>query len=164
VASATFSRCRRYRYVLERVVASGGITQARTVCVFIGLNPSTADERNDDPTIRRCKSFARGWGFDVCRVVNLYAWRATNPRALLGIEDPVGPRNDEWIVGATKDAGLIVCAWGNRGREVQADRPDKVVSLLKRARRELAALRITGAGAPEHPLYLPKTTTPAALR
>ena len=89
--SANFSRCRRYRYALWRRWAPGD-----DYGLLVGLNPSTADHRRDDPTIRRCIGFARDWGYSGLCVANLFAFRATYPRDLFAADDPVGPRNDAW--------------------------------------------------------------------
>ena len=74
----TFSSCRTYRYVLWRELDAANPRYA----LFIGLNPSTADEVADDPTIRRCKDFARRWGYGAVCVANLFAYRATKPAKL----------------------------------------------------------------------------------
>src|SRR5579859_5937119 len=98
-AGATFSACRTYRYRLWRSWEPRG-----SRCVFVGLNPSTADESTDDATIRKCVGFAKRWGFGAIEVVNLFAYagvRSTDPRSLLGVSDPVGPDND-----GTMDAAL----------------------------------------------------------
>ena len=86
---AHFSRCGRYRYALRRTFPAGQGT-----VLFVGLNPSTADAHVDDPTIRRCMGFAAAWGHRELWVANLFALRSPYPDALLGADDPVGPRND----------------------------------------------------------------------
>lgn len=147
--SANFSRCRRYRYALWRRWAPGD-----DFVLLVGLNPSTADHRRDDPTIRRCIGFARDWGYSGLCVANLFAFRATYPRDLFAADDPVGPRNDAWLRRLGRDAALVVAGWGNHGRN--GDR-------ALRVRRQLPALhclRLNGSGEPAHPLYLPKTLTP----
>jgi len=108
--SATFSPCRNYRYLLSRRLCdpeSNNISH----CVFIGLNPSTADETVDDPTIRRCMGFARSWGFGWLVMLNLFAFRSTDPRALKTAHDPVGQDNDAFLRTYTKNAGIIIAAW-----------------------------------------------------
>jgi hypothetical protein len=86
-AGAEFSPCRRYRYALYR--DRGALLGPKVM--FVGLNPSTADETVDDPTIRRCIRFARDWGYDGLIMANLYAWRAPKPRDLYATEDQLAP-------------------------------------------------------------------------
>src|SRR5881396_744410 len=111
IGGATFSRDRRYRYRLWR-----RWDRSRAVVAFVMLNPSTADAMHDDPTIRRCIGFARNWGFGGVDVVNLFALRATDPRALRRAHDPVGPANDRHIASAGSRASLVILAWGAQGR------------------------------------------------
>ncbi len=126
-------------------------------CVFIMLNPSTADGNEDDPTIRRCVSFAKSWKFERIEVLNLFALRATDPRNLIGVnhdEDPVGWDNQRHVeeVTASGDCGLIVCAWGAHGGYLDQDE-----TMLGWFHKPAYALGFTGAGLPRHPLYLPRT-------
>lgn len=148
--SALFSPCGTWRYALTREL--GG----RRTVAFVGLNPSTADETRDDPTIRRCIGFARSWGFARLDVVNLYAFRATRPRDLWLADDPVGPENDDVLARALADADLVVAAWGIGARR---ERLADVAGLL--AQRTLHALGVTKAGAPRHPLYVPADVRPS---
>lgn len=120
---AVFSPDRIYRYRLTRDGAMHGST-----VLFIMLNPSTADETQDDPTIRRCMAYAARWGHARLEVVNLFALRATNPMQLrLFRGDPVGPDNDRHIMEAVQDADIVIAAWGparetaGQGRRGQAD-------------------------------------------
>lgn len=152
--SAVLSPDGRYRYRLTRAWADGA------VCVFVMLNPSTADADHDDPTIRRCVDFARRWACGALEVVNLYAWRATKPAALWHASDPVGPENDRHLTEvaalARATGGPLVAAWGAHAL------PDRVADVLTLpGMRELSALALTKAGGPRHPLYLPRTLTPA---
>lgn len=155
--SAIVSRDGRYRYHLHRRVPGGG----DRVATFVMLNPSTADDRRDDPTIRRCLGFARAWGCGELHVVNLFGARATDPRALRGLDDPVGPGNRAWVlravdaagsIGDPGGAGLVVCAWGNHGTYRDQDRA--VLGWIG-GRRDLLALGPTRLGNPRHPLYAP---------
>jgi hypothetical protein len=161
--TALFSPCRSWRYTLERRLDDAPLF-AKGIAVFIGLNPSTADEVQDDPTIRRCKAFARDWGFAVYRMLNLYAWRSTDPRALGKVPDPVGPENDGYLLGQTQGAGIVVCAWGTHADDGRKGREAFVVASLRAAGRTLHALRFTKAGHPEHPLYLPGDLKPVVWR
>lgn len=142
-----FSRDRQYRYVLRRVWAPD-----KPAILFIGLNPSTADHRIDDPTIRRCIRFARDWGFGQLLVGNLFAYRTPWPRVMHLATKPVGPRNDSWLVRLSEEAAVTVAAWGNGGR--YQDRDTHVLPLL----RSLRCLGTTKQGLPLHPLYLRATT------
>jgi len=146
-ASAELSPCGRYRYYLSRSWSFG----VHRRVLFIMLNPSTADGRLDDATIRQCRRLAQYWGFGGLDVVNLYAWRSTDPRQLLQVADPVGPDNDERIRRALQAADEVLVAWGaNAG----ADRADQVRLLLAGCGKPVQCLGLTRSGTPRHPLYL----------
>lgn len=83
--------------------------------MFIGLNPSTADDKIDDPTIRRCINFAQSWGYGGLCVTNLFAFRATLPSNMKSAKDPIGPENDKSPIAHAKDARIVVAAWGCMG-------------------------------------------------
>ena len=121
------------------------------------LNPSTADEQRDDPTIRRCIGFARDWGYGGLEVVNLFAFRATDPRELRHAADPVGPQNDHHLALAARRATLVVAAWG---ANADARRARRAMQVLSGQRRSLAHLGFTRSRQPRHPLYLPRTLLP----
>lgn len=126
------------------------------------LNPSTADELGDDPTIRRCIGFARRWGYAGLIVANLFALRATDPLALFAAHDPVGdPANRDAILGAIDEAALILCAWGHFA--AARDRGQEVAALVRKRGHVPHCLGLTRQGAPRHPLYLPATTRPIPL-
>jgi hypothetical protein len=146
---ANFSRCGTYRYALRRCWDA-----ARPPALIVGLNPSTADAERDDPTIRRCVRFARDWGFGGVVVGNLFAYRATRPAALRAAPAPVGPANDRWLRALTREAGIVVAAWGDDGRHGGRDRA--VLRLLGAAH----CLGTTKAGAPRHPLYVRADVAP----
>ena len=151
--SAVISDCGQYRYLLERDLGNG-IGQR---CTFIMLNPSTADGEMDDPTIRRCKGFARAWGYGQLAVVTLFAYRTPDPRQLRAVDDPVGPKNDDYVRDVVTESAMVVAAWGAHGRLYR--RADCVRGMLERDRVSLHYLRL-GEHAPSHPLYLPKDLTP----
>lgn len=154
--AAWFSPCGRYRYLLMR---TWNYWQQDTRSVaFLGLNPSTADENVDDPTIRRCIGYAKAWGYDRLAMLNLFALRATDPKEMLASDDPIGPSNNVFLGQYARWSDLVVCCWGNHGSHL--GRADEVVEML-RDEASLTALRVTGAGQPSHPLYLPKTLRPA---
>jgi len=138
----------RYRFRLWRRWAPGG------AALWIMLNPSTADDVGDDPTIRRCIGLSRGWGFGAIEVVNLYALRATRPRDLFAARAPVGRGNDAAIAASAAAAESIVVAWGMHGG--RGARAGDVLALL--ARCPLWCLGRTRGGQPRHPLYAPAST------
>jgi len=143
---AEFSADKVYRYRLWR---EWGDIESR--CCFLMLNPSVADDELDDPTIRRCIGFATRWGFGALDVVNIFAFRSTDPRALKTAEDPVGPDNNAHIAAVAQRAGKVVAAWGNHGALYGRS------TFVRHHLRELGivpmAFRITKQGEPEHPLY-----------
>lgn len=139
----------RYRYRLDRVWDE----QGRRV-LFVMLNPSTADATQEDPTLRRCLGFARGWGYGSLTVANLYAYRATLPADLGRVADPVGPECDHYLRQCADDASLIVAAWGTHAGH---ERIEQVRDLLGPG---LTALAWTKAGQPRHPLYIRAGTVP----
>lgn len=147
--TAVMSGCGQYRYLLAR---DGDLLATRGPAVFVLLNPSTADARQDDPTIRRCRSFARVWGCAGIRVLNLYALRSTDPRALWKHADPIGPHNDSWLAQTARTANEIVCAWGVNA---PVARVEVVVGMLVAHGARLKCLGTTKGGAPRHPLYVP---------
>lgn len=151
--SAVLSDCGRFRYSLTRRWAD--LYDNDRSLLFVMLNPSTADAMVDDATIRRCVAFAHGHGFGAIEVVNLFAYRATQPRDLALAGWPPGPQNDERIAVAARDADAICVAWGAVGdRGPACDRVQAVAPILRRAGKPLQCLKITRSGHPQHPLYL----------
>jgi hypothetical protein len=144
-SGAIIDSTKRFRYSLWRCWQS----QAPRVS-FIMLNPSTADEQKNDPTITRCINFAKKWGFGSIEVVNLFAYRATNPEELWRVKDPVGPRNDEYILEALKRSQVAILAWGTRGTFL--NRNKHVLDLISSF--DLYALELSKDGHPKHPLYI----------
>lgn len=149
---ATIDATGRYRYSLWREWGANGSRVA-----FVLLNPSTADAKRDDPTVRRCIGLARAWGCGSLEIVNLFACRATNPRALREVADPVGPENDRYLLEAARRAQSIVLAWGARGG---LHGRDEVVLRLLSGTGEFDCLGTTRGGQPRHPLYVGSTTVP----
>jgi hypothetical protein len=147
-STAEFSPCRRYRFALWRRWRSG------PQVLFVMLNPSTADETSDDPTIRRCIGFARAWEFGSLAVGNLFAFQTSRPGALRTCGEPIGVANDDWLVRLQAESALIVAAWGNHGRFL--NRGSSVRLLLP----NLHALQLTKQGEPQHPLYMPRDAVP----
>lgn len=152
-SGATFSEDRIYRYALWRRWPGDG----RGICIFIGLNPSTANELDDDPTIRRCIGYAKMWGFQELRMLNLFAYRSTDPKKMLAHRDPIGPENDYYISHHIMCASLVIAAWGMRG-----DHLYRGAAVRAKYRGKLRVLGLTKHRQPLHPLYLPKSLEPVA--
>lgn len=144
--TAVFSENREYRYTLTRR------WDERALVNFLMLNPSTADENTEDPTIRRCIGFANDWGYGGLIVTNIFAYRSTNPAHLYKVTDPIGPGNDEHILTTAKACALTVCAWGNHGQHLA--RGNAIRSLLIHAGIAARCLGKNAGGEPEHPLYV----------
>jgi hypothetical protein len=146
-----------YRYLLWR------IWDASLPCaLWILLNPSRADERRDDPTLRRCKAFTASWGFGGLEIVNLFALRTPYPRDLCQVADPVGAANDRHSIAAAKRATCIILAWGAHGGYRQRD---QAVLALLAAHTDLApcCLGMTRSNSPRHPLYVAGNKRPSAF-
>ncbi len=118
---------------------------------FVMLNPSTADEQRNDPTIRRCIEFARAWRFGSIEVVNLFAYKGTDMKELLKVDDPVGDENDFFIERAMERCSTVVAGWGTKGTLLGRDR--QVMQLL-RCKQDVYCLGVTKDGHPRHPLYV----------
>jgi hypothetical protein len=140
---AVISACGRYRYRLSRTW-----DHRSPPLVWIMLNPSTADAEIDDPTIRRCVGFARREGAGGIEVLNIFALRATDPKALREAADPIGPDNDQWIREILHPHRRVVVAWGEHGKYLGRD-----FAVLRNLRE--SGIRIECLGAkPRHPLYI----------
>lgn len=151
--SALISNCGKYRYSLWRGEPE------KTVC-FVMLNPSTADANNDDPTIRRCLGFMRSWGFTGLTVINIYAYRATDPGELLKTSDPVGPGNyGAWEYELPR-ADLVVCAWGTKAKLIHVR---NFQGVAKELGVKLYCIDTTKSGMPKHPLYLKSDLMPMPM-
>ncbi|WP_323765950.1 DUF1643 domain-containing protein [Marinovum sp.] len=146
-SEAVYSDCGHYRYRLTRVwdAAAGRLA-------FVMLNPSTASEKVNDPTIARCEKRARLLGFGALDVVNLFAYRATAPADLRAAEAPVGPENDAYLARACEAADMVLAAWGVHGAHRARDA--EALPLLARAPSKLFTLGLTRHGLPRHPLYV----------
>jgi len=148
--TAIISDCGKYRYKLTREW-SHKIPHVTFVC----LNPSTADADRDDPTIKRCITYAWAWGYGGFIMVNLFALRSTYPDELYVAENPIGPENDTYIKNASGYTPTTVLAWGaNHGKYL--GRNKKVLSMIKNPH----YLELAKNGEPKHPLYLKKNLTP----
>jgi len=146
-SEAIYSECERYRYALTRVWDADGKR-----VLFIMLNPSTATEVQNDPTVERCERRARALGFGAFRVLNIFAWRATDPRDMRAAADPVGPDNDAMIVESLPWADQVICAWGTHGAHL--NRGPEVAAMLRAQGTPLHHLGLSKQGHPKHPLYI----------
>lgn len=151
IAKAYISKCGQYRYLLERNWAEN---DAVWPILFVMLNPSTADAYKDDPTIRRCVSFAQSMRKNVLYVANLYAYRATSPTELKKVTDPIGPKNKRCLTKLVSLFPRVICAWGKAAEKEHA------MWFYGLCNNNLCTMQCFGTNkdnSPRHPLYLPKT-------
>lgn len=163
-----FSECRKYRFTLWRewdkdllTGTSDDLPNSEKYCQFVGLNPSTADEKIDDPTIRRCIDYSKRWGYCAMCMTNIFPFRATDPKEMMAHDEPIemAIRNAEEVEKIAEGAGLIVFAWGNLGSHMR--RGEKFIKHLVGVRKfKVHHLGLNSDGSPKHPLYLKKTLTP----
>ena len=139
------SRCGKYRYCLWRRWSA---SNDRYV-VFVGLNPSTANAKKDDPTIRRCIAFAKKWRCGALCMVNLFAARTPKPAELRKAAKPIGSLNDTFLRALMSRASRVVACWGNHGNFLNRDLH------VRRMIRNGRCFGLTKAKAPRHPLYVP---------
>ena len=141
----------KFRYSLWRIWGK----MAGDCLLFIGLNPSTASEIKDDPTIRRMVGFAKSWGFDGLYVGNLFSLVSANPDRLLKAPPELldGP-NNKAIKRMRELSTLVVVGWGEWGVNAVI-RSEEVLSLLGEP---VYCLKVNKSGEPTHPLYLPADT------
>lgn len=149
---------RLYRYLLWRIWDID-----RPAQLWIMLNPSTASETDDDPTIRKCKEFSRRAGYGGISIANLFAFRATSPKDLFKANNPIGPVNQQFLTQALLAARnvpaiKVIAAWGAHGRDTSME--SYVRCQAAALGMPLYALRVTKDGAPGHPLYIPYTAQP----
>lgn len=135
-----------YRYRLWRDVGGAG----REV-LWVMLNPSTADGQHNDATIRKCIRFSQLWGYGRFTVMNLFAFRATDPKDMKAAADPVGPRNDDVLAEGMARAKAVVVAWGANGSFRDRD----LAFADRHAGVRFQCLGVTKDGSPQHPLYIP---------
>ncbi|MGZ9808955.1 DUF1643 domain-containing protein [Pseudoroseicyclus sp. H15] len=153
-SEALYSACGAYRYLLTREWGEG------PRLMWIMLNPSTADERRNDPTIERCERRSRALGCGGMAIANLFAFRATRPAELKAAEEPEGPQNGAVIEAALGwlGGGMVLCAWGIHGGHL--GRGAALAARLAARGRALHVLGLTQGGLPRHPLYLPYSAKP----
>lgn len=153
-SGAILSVDRKHRYALWRKW-----DENKPYVLFIGLNPSKADENNDDPTLRRCIGFAKAWGYGGVCMANLFSLRATDPRDMKNSPYPVRKENQKYLQQLANNAGLIICAWGTHGSYLDADK--QFMKHLKAY--SLKCLGITKEGHPKHPLYIKSDQQPISF-
>lgn len=165
--SAIFSPCRTWRYTLTRMLADDESAPFGTA-MFIGLNPSTADEVQDDPTVRRMIGFATRWGYRRLIVCNAFAYRATDPKKLRGLSRiaAIGPENNRYLIQESRRADLVVAAWGAGGSLL--DRSQEIVRMMNAEQVRLHALGFTEPKFPKrpeprHPLYMRADVKPTPM-
>ena len=154
-SGAIFDPSRRYRYTLWRRFDE---YEMLDMVAFVGLNPSTADETANDPTVMRCINYAKSWGFKGYVMLNAFAWRDTLPQNMRAQPDPVGPSNDEAILWVASRVGMVVCAWGNHGSF--RGRSRGLTDMLLENGIDLHSLGENNSGEPKHPLYLRSDLAP----
>lgn len=151
---AAFSPDRKYRYLLTREWEP--LIPGKKSVLFVMLNPSTADSVEDDPTIRRCIGFAKRLECRELVVVNLYAYRATDWKELLKVEDPIGEKNDEQIRMSAQDASVVVAAWGAHVAHIPGGpkRVDAVIDIISASHVMVKCLGFCKNKEPRHPLMI----------
>jgi hypothetical protein len=154
---AVFSECRTYRYRLWEIW-----DRTKPIVLYVMLNPSTADEVKNDPTVERCARRARQLGAGGFRIANIFALRSTDPDALYSHSSPVdehhGKTNDVHIRVAAKASNLVICGWGEHG--AFNGRGATVLHNLRMEGIKPHALRMNKSGQPGHPLYIPYSAKP----
>jgi hypothetical protein len=144
-STARFSADRVYRYALWRIW-----NRKKPYVMFIGLNPSTADETKNDPTVTRCVGYAKRWGYGALCMMNAFAFRSTDPKKLPEVADPVGEANDAWIWSLARHADKVVACWGAHG--AYRSRGNLILEILDCY--DVYCFGKTKDGMPKHPLYL----------
>jgi len=153
---AKFSPCRTWRYDLWRKWGSDD-----DYCSWILLNPSTANESENDPTIRRCITFSKAWGYSGLHILNVFGFRATDPSDMKKANEPIGTDNNKTILKIAKGASRVVCGWGDHGQ--YKGRAEDVVRMLSKHEIRLSYLDLNKSGEPRHPLYIKGDTHPKTL-
>lgn len=148
-SEAVFSPDRKYRYALWRIW-----DERKPVCMFIGLNPSTANENTDDPTTIRCMGFAASWGYGGHCMTNMFAYVSSDPQDLRVFSRPlssIGPENDAWLAYLAAHSDIVVACWGHWDFPGRAETVRNLIP-------HLYCFGLTKQGQPKHPLYLPRGT------
>ena len=150
---AILSEDKKYRYVLSRIW-----DESKPKVMIIGLNPSTADAINDDPTITKCINFAKSWGYGGVYMLNLFAFRTSKPKVMFSADEPIGVENDKYLIDYSLKCDKVVCTWGNDGS--YKNRNSEIKSILS----NLHYLALNKSGEPAHPLYLKSELIPIKFR
>ncbi len=150
ISDAVISDCGKYRYSLSRIWE-----KEKGIITFICLNPSTADAKKDDPTIRRCIGYSKDWGYGGFYMANLFAFRATDPKIMKQSDSPIGPLNNNHLLNLKNKSSIIIAAWGTNGNYRGRDK--EVLELMGN---DLYCLEKSQKGHPKHPLYLKKDLKP----
>ena len=153
VPDAILDKDRKYRYTLKRQWGQRSDNFAN----FVLLNPSTANESVDDPTVKACMKIAHNLGFDGIYITNLFAFRTKNPEILKRSKDPVGNQNNKYIEEYAHKAKLVIVAWGNYGNLLNRD--GDVLKILSKTKIP-QCLAYTKLGYPKHPLYINRKIEP----
>ena len=153
---AIFSSCKNYRYLLWRKLSDANLS-----LTFIMLNPSIADHRLNDNTVKKCMKYASKWGYGRLVIVNLFGYISTSPEELRTSQNPIGRYNDFFIKQAVSASSFIVCAWGNNGKIRNRDLD--VLALLNKYEKKVAVFGLTKQGRPMHPLYLSQMAKPKLI-
>ncbi len=151
--SAIISEDKTYRYVLSRT-----LNDTLPKVAFVGLNPSTADEEVDDPTIEKCIKYCKSWGYGGFYMVNLFALRSTDRSQIYNKKDPIGSQNDFHLKEVFSKVDKVICTWGNDG--VFKERNKEVLQLISNP----FCLQINVTGEPSHPLYLKGNLLPISYQ
>ena len=147
IKDAVFSKDRLYRYTIFRQWK-----EENNLLLCICLNPSVANETNEDLTLNRCVSFAKDNDFDGVYITNLFSYVSTDPKELYGVDDPIGEETDAYIVSLSGKASSILIAWGNGGRYL--DRANQILNILPKEK--IYYLKLNATGEPSHPSRLPR--------
>lgn len=137
--TAVFSDCRKYRYALVRAW-----DYSKPFCLFIGLNPSTANELENDPTLTRCVNYAKSWGYGGVFMANLFAIKDTDSNQMITRENPIGKNNDLWLSKLYNMVDKTICIWGDKGRHL--NRSNDIKNILPK----LYYLKLNISGEPSH--------------
>lgn len=147
--TAIMSADGKYRYLLTRDIVNN---KPKRVITWIMLNPSTADAIKDDQTIRRVISFTKLFGGTSLQVINLFAFRATNPKKLpTGKSEAMGPEWERWITNALYESDILIAAWGSSIEKTKLS-AEHIKTII--GDHPIFCLGITKSGSPRHPLYM----------
>lgn len=158
---AVFSDCGAYRYALQRKLTNMNLLNLEDNMggmAFVMLNPSTADASNNDPTVTRCMNYAIAWGYSTLYVLNIFAYRATDPKEMIRAHDPEGVHNKLAFASILPLCNLVVCAWGVHG--LVRNQQKRALEWIEGCGKTPYVLGITKDGQPKHPLYLRKDLKP----